>query len=944
VARTSAPINKEQQIDAPWHQLGRDEVAEKLGSSRERGLTEQEAKARLEKYGPNRLEEAPPKSFVLMLWEQLNNFVVYLLFAAAVISMVLGEWIEAGAVLAIVVLNAGFGIVQERRAEQALAALRKLASPDAQVLRDGRRLTVPSYEVVPGDVVFVEAGNYIPADIRLLESVNLRIEEAALTGESVPVEKSSARLDKADAGLGDRVNSAFMGTLVSYGRGRGIVIGTGMRTQVGLIAKMLQSVQQEPTPLQHRLEELGRWLGWAALVICGLVFAVGLLRGQDALEMFEVAVTLAIAAVPEGLPAVVTISLALGMREMIQRNALIRRLSSVETLGSATVIGSDKTGTLTQNAMTVTSVWVDGRRVEVSGTGYNPYGDFSLDGKPADLNKHDGVLSALWLAALNNDAILEPSGESDNKKTFRIVGDPTEAAMLVVAAKADEGYAQLKDNYPRVQEIPFDSDRKRMTTIHQVVEPHAADLSPFKDHDEKQNWHVIAVKGAPDVVLELCKQYQTIDDQTVALNNDTRERILKANDAMAQDALRVIAVAYRIEKDVPGQLTPEHVEKDLVFVGLVGMIDPPRAEVKDALAKARSAGIRTVMITGDYPQTARAIALQIGLVTEDKSKVISGAELNEMSEEQLQEEVKVTSVFARVSPEHKVRLVKALRANGNVVAMTGDGVNDAPALKQADIGVAMGITGTDVAKETADMVLTDDNYSSIVSAVEQGRVIYSNIRKFVFFLLSCNTAEIAIIFTAIMMGLPSPLAPIQLLWLNLLTDGAPALALGTEKGDPDVMKQKPRGKNEPIIDGEMRIGIVVQTIVKTVATLSAYLIGLQMFPSTSDHNLVAATMAFVTLGLCELARAYTARSEHYSMFHGGVFSNKNMNIAVLVSATLLLGVVYIPGLQGIFETATLGMEHWQFILPLALLPAVAAEITKWFLLRSLERGREAANA
>jgi Ca2+-transporting ATPase len=935
VARTSLPTTRQQQIDEPWHQLGRDDVAQKLGTSRDHGLTTQEAKARLEKYGPNRLEEAPPKTFAAMLWEQLNNFVVFLLFAAAIISMVLGEWIEASAVLAIVVLNAGFGIVQERRAEQALAALRQLASPDAQVMRDGRRLTVPSYEVVPGDIVFVEAGNYIPADIRILESVNLRIEEAALTGESVPVEKSATRLEQADISLGDRVNTAFMGTLVAYGRGRGIVVGTGMRTQVGLIATMLQSVEQEPTPLQLRLEELGRWLGWAALAICTIVFLVGWLRGQDPLEMFEVAVTLAIAAVPEGLPAVVTISLALGMREMIRRNALIRRLSSVETLGSATVIGSDKTGTLTQNAMTVTSVWVDGRRVEVSGTGYVPFGEFSIAGKPAQLNDHDGVLSALWLAALNNDAILEPSGESEMQKTFRVVGDPTEAAMLVVAAKADPGYAELKDNYPRVQEIPFDSDRKRMTTIHQVVEPHAGDLSPFKDHDPKQDWHVIAVKGAPDVVLELCTHYHTIDDQEVALTPDMRKRILEANDQMAQDALRVIAVAFRIEKDVPGQLTPEHVEKDLVFVGLIGMIDPPRPEVKEALVKARGAGIRTVMITGDYPQTARAIALQIGLVTEANSNVIAGTELNEMTDEQLQEEVRNTSVFARVSPEHKVRLVKALRANGNVVAMTGDGVNDAPALKQADIGIAMGITGTDVAKETADMVLTDDNYSSIVSAVEQGRVIYSNIRKFVFFLLSCNTAEIMIVFTAILMNLPSPLAPIQLLWLNLLTDGAPALALGTEKGDPDVMKQQPRRKDEPIIDAEMRIGIIVQTIIKTISVLSAYLIGLNLFPSTDSHNLTAATMAFVTLGLCELARAYTARSEHYSVFIGGIFSNKNMNWAVLISATLLLLVVYLPPLRGIFETAPMAWAHWQYILPLAILPAIAAEITKYFILRSL---------
>lgn len=938
MAPTSLPVNRQAQIEEPWHKLGRTEVAERLGTSREQGLSSAEAQARLEKYGPNRLEEAPPKKFITLLWEQLNNFVVYLLFAAVIISAVLGEWVEAGAVMAIVVLNAGFGIVQERRAEQALAALRQLASPEAHVLRDGRRVDVPSYEVVPGDVVFLEAGNYIPADVRLIEAVNLRVEEAALTGESVPVEKSAGRLEKADVGLGDRVNTTFMGTLVSYGRGSGIVVNTGMRTQVGLIAEMLQSVHHEPTPLQRRLEELGRWLGWAALAICALVFAVGILRGQEALHMFEVAVTLAIAAVPEGLPAVVTISLALGMREMIKRNALIRRLSSVETLGSATVIGSDKTGTLTQNAMTVTSVWVDGRRVEISGTGYQPQGEFTLDGKSFDLGKHHGVFSALWLGALNNDAILESSAESGT----RVVGDPTEAAMLVAAAKADAAYGELTRRYPRVQEIPFDSDRKRMTTIHQVADPLTADLSPFHESHEHKGWHVVAVKGAPDVVLELCKQYQTIDDAVAPLNDNMRTRILEANDQMAQDALRVIAVAYRISKDVPDKLTPEHVEQDLVFVGLLGMIDPPRPEVKDALAKARSAGIRTVMITGDYPQTARAIALQIGLVDEANSKVIPGAELNEMTDEQLREEIKRTSVFARVSPEHKVRIVQALRANGNVVAMTGDGINDAPALKQADIGVAMGITGTDVAKETADMVLTDDNYSSIVSAVEQGRVIYSNIRKFVFFLLSCNTAEIMIIFTAIMMGLPSPLAPIQLLWLNLLTDGAPALALGTEKGDPDIMKLPPRRKDEPIIDGEMRIGIGIQTVVKTAATLTAYVLGLQLFPTSGAENLTASTMAFMTLGLSELVRAYTARSEHYSMFHGGLFSNKNMNVAVMISTVLLLVVVFFPPFQGVFDTTSLTWLQWEIVLPLSVLPAVAAEITKWFIRRGLERKSAAA--
>lgn len=940
MAPTSVPVNRQQQIEEPWHQLGHTQVAERLGTSREQGLSSAEAKARLEKYGPNRLEEAPPKKFITLLWEQLNNFVVYLLFAAVIISAILGEWVEAAAVMAIVVLNAGFGIVQERRAEQALAALRQLASPEAHVLRDGRRIDVPSYEVVPGDVVFLEAGNYIPADVRLVEAINLRVEEAALTGESVPVEKTTGRLEKTDVGLGDRINTTFMGTLVSYGRGSGIVVNTGMRTQVGLIAEMLQSVQHEQTPLQRRLEELGRWLGWAALIICGVVFVVGLLRGQEALHMFEVAVTLAIAAVPEGLPAVVTISLALGMREMIKRNALIRRLSSVETLGSATVIGSDKTGTLTQNAMTVTSVWVDGRRVEVSGTGYQPEGKFTLDGTSFDLSKNHGVFSALWLGALNNDAILE-SGEGGT----RVVGDPTEAAMLVAAAKADAAYGELTSRYPRVQEIPFDSDRKRMTTIHQVADPLSADLSPFHEGHEHKGWHVVAVKGAPDVVLELCKQYQTIDDAVAPLNDNMRTRILEANDQMAQDALRVIAVAYRISKDVPETLTAEHVEQDLVFVGLLGMIDPPRPEVKDALAKARSAGIRTVMITGDYPQTARAIAMQIGLVGESNNQVIAGAELNDMSDEQLQEAIKTTSVFARVSPEHKVRIVRALRANGNIVAMTGDGVNDAPALKQADIGVAMGITGTDVAKETADMVLTDDNYSSIVSAVEQGRVIYSNIRKFVFFLLSCNTAEIMIIFMAIMMGLPSPLAPIQLLWLNLLTDGAPALALGTEKGDPDIMKLPPRRKDEPIIDGEMRLGIGVQTVVKTAVTLTAYILGLQMFPvAGGGENLTASTMAFMTLGLCELVRAYTARSEHYSMFYGGLFSNKNMNVAVLISTVLLLVVVFFPPFQGVFDTTSLTWLQWEIVLPLALLPALAAEITKWFIRRGLERKTAAVAA
>lgn len=935
---TQSRINAIEQPKEAWHKLEVEEVSSVLATSRETGLTEQEVNQRLKQFGHNKLDEAPTTTFMEMLWEQFNNFVVWLLLAASIISAVLGEWVEASAIMAIVVLNAGFGIIQERRAEQALAALRQLSSPDAQVLRDGHRKVVSSLNIVPGDIVFLEAGNYIPADVRLLEAVNLRVEEAALTGESLPVEKNAARLETEDIPLGDRTNTGFMGTMANYGRGRAIVVNTGMHTQIGLIAEMLQSVQQEPTPLQRRLDELGRVLGWAALGISGLIFVTGWLRGQDPLEMFLVAISLAIAAVPEGLPAVVTISLALGMRQMIERNALIRRLSSVETLGSATVIGSDKTGTLTQNEMTVTRVWADGEFVEITGSGYAPEGKFLQDGEEIDFSQHQAALTALWVGALNNDAELEPSGESAERETFRVVGDPTEGAMLVAAAKADPGYSQLMQAYPRVQEIPFDSTRKRMTTLHQVIDPHDEDLSPFRDDDPVTEWHAVVVKGAPDVVLDLCQQVQKMDDTQADMTDAMRHQILEANDQMAQDALRVIAVAFRLTKEPPEEMTPENVEKDLIFVGLLGMIDPPRPEVREAVKKARRAGIRTVMITGDYPQTARAIAQQIGLIEAGDEHVLSGKDLNEMSEEALREALQYTNVFARVSPEHKVRIVKALRANGNVVAMTGDGVNDAPALKQADIGVAMGITGTDVAKETADMVLTDDNYASIVSAVEQGRVIYSNIRKFVYYLISCNMAEIAIIFLATVAGYASPLNPIQLLWLNLITDGAPALALGTEKGDPDVMDQQPRPADEPIINRPMRIGIVVQTVTITFVTLFAYWLGLTQFPvAAGETNVTAATMAFVTLSLSELVRAFTARSERYPILRIGIFGNKNMNYAVLISLALQMAVIYVPFLNGIFNTVPLTLFQWEEILPLLLLPSVAAEATKYIQLASQKR-------
>lgn len=957
-------------IDAKWHTMSADDTVAKLGTRLTDGLTAAEAAARLVKYGPNELREKPRPTFLQLVIAQLNNFIVILLIAASLISALLGDWLEAAVIMLIVVLNAILGVFQESRAEEALAALKKMAAPESHVLRDGQRVSVPARELVPGDVVLLEAGNFVPADIRLIEAVNLRVEEAALTGESVPVQKNASLLLSEDATLGDRKNTAFMGTVVNYGRGRGVVVSTGMYTQLGLIADMLQMVEDEGTPLQARLDQLGKMLGVAALAICGVVFALGAWRTgvftkgftpevtEAVVESFMIAVGLAIAAVPEGLAAVVTISLALGMREMVRRNALIRRLASVETLGSATVICSDKTGTLTQNVMTVTRLWVDGKMAEITGTGYDPQGDFIVDGQKADLRKTPGLSTVLWVGTLNNDAVLEPvQGEGPN--AYRMIGDPTEGAMLVAMTKAWPAFTELMQAYPRHKEIPFDSALKRMTTVHKITWIKEEGPSPFKDQS-KLGAHAVTVKGAPDLVLDLCTQYQTLDDEVQPLDEEMRRRILSANDAMTGEALRVMSFAYRIEDEIPDELTREFAEQGLIFAGLMGMIDPPRAEVKPALEKARGAGLRTIMITGDYPNTGAAVARAIGLL-QPGDKVHTGADLNDMEDRGLAEEVKHTAVFARVSPEHKMRIVDALQKNGEVVAMTGDGVNDAPAIKRADIGISMGITGTDVAKETADMVLTDDNYVSIVAAVEQGRIIYANIRKFVFFLLSSNIAEVMIIFLSTLAGLPMPLTVIQLLWLNLLTDGAPALALAMEKGDPDIMEQPPRPKTESIVNKPMRLGMVVQTIAQTGAVLTAFILGLLwhleagasvpagMNPLSYllQHDWrgvdvqTAETMAFVTLSLCELLRAYTVRSERASIFRLGVFSNKYMQFAVAFSIILLMLVVNVPFLQPIFNTHFLAGREWLVVLSLALIPAVAEEITKFYL-RSQDRKLRAA--
>ena len=931
----------------PWHSRPIERVAVDLDTRLDSGLSVAEANARLGRLGPNELREKPPVPFWKLVVAQVSSFVVGLLIAAGAISALLGDWVEAAAIMAIVVLNAALGVVQEGRAEAALAALQKMAAPEADVLRDGHRRKLPARELVPGDVVLLEAGNFVPADLRLVESVNLKIDESSLTGESEAVEKDATVALGEDAALGDRRNAAYMGSMVTYGRGRGVVVGTGMSTEIGLIAGMIQAFDEEPTPLQKKLAGLGKTLGAAVLVICALVIAVTLARDTDLhrlftagigayvrvfqgtlVETFMVAVSLAIAAVPEGLPAIVTISLALGMREMVKRHALIRKLVAVETLGSATTICSDKTGTLTQNEMTAVRLWVTHGEVMIDGRGYQPEGKFHPADRPGDeidvlKDREAGAL--LWAAALVNDAVLEPAGAVADRPTYRMVGDPTEGALIVTAAKAGLWRSDLDERYPRVAEVPFDAERKRMSTIHTLRDVSAKDGNPFTPGDTGR--YAVCVKGAPDLLLE--QSSQLLDREgPLPLTDDDRRRIIDASSHMASQALRVLGVAYRRLDRPPETVTAADVEHDLIFVGLMGMIDPARPEVKPAIAKARRAGIRTVMITGDYKETARAIAAEIGLLRPD-GQVRTGAEIDAMDDAALVDAVEDTDVFARVSPQHKVRIVEAFRVRDHVVAMTGDGVNDAPALKRADIGVAMGITGTDVTKETADMVLTDDNYVSIVSAVEQGRIIYSNIRKFVFYLLSCNVAEVAIIFLAALAGFPAPLTPIQLLWLNLLTDGAPALALGMEKGDPDIMEQPPRPRDEPIINRIMIIRIAVMAVALTGVVLAAFLVGWMQ-----GNRLLAQTLAFATLALAELPIAYTTRSERYPLTAIGVLSNRWMQRASGLSLALILVVMYVPFLNEPFNTVPLGIKEWGIVLPLAILPAIVAEITKYLLRRT----------
>jgi len=890
--------------------LENEEVSSKLSTDLEKGLSSELAKERLKSHGYNELISKEGPTIWQMLLSQFQDFLVLILIGASLVSALIGEVTDSVVIILIVVLNATLGVVQEFKANKALEALKKMAAPEAKVIRDGKIIEIPARELVPGDLVILEAGNYVPADLRLVESVNLKIEEASLTGESVPVEKNAEIVFNNDVPLGDRSNSAFMSTVVTYGRGKGIVVETGMNTEIGLIAEMLESYEEESTPLQKKLAELGKILGIASLAICGIVFILGLIRGVPILEMFMTAVSLAVAAIPEGLPAIVTIVLALGMQRMVKRHSIIKKLHAVETLGSTTVICSDKTGTLTQNEMTAQKVFVNGNVYSISGEGYKTQGEFTLNGKTIDPLADPDLKMLLTIGALCNDAKLEESG-SDGDKTCRIIGDPTEGCLVVGAAKACMCLEELNKSRPRLQEIPFDSDRKRMTTFH-----------PYEDG------YIACIKGAPDVMLNLSNRILK-NGEILDLTEADREQILEINHEMASQALRVLAFAFKLENELPKDPKPEEVEKDMIFVGLVGMIDPARPEAKEAIEICKQAGIRPVMITGDYKDTAEAIARDLGMLDET-SKVLTGTDLDAMSDEELVAVADQVSVYARVSPVHKLRIVEAIKQNNHIVAMTGDGVNDAPALKKADIGVAMGITGTDVAKETADMILTDDNFASIVAAVEEGRVIYANIRKFIFFLLSCNIAEILIIFVAMLVGLPIPLKPIQLLWLNLLTDAFPALALGMEAKEPDIMEKPPRNPNEPIMDHRMKVQIAIQSIFMTMAVLGVFTFAL----NTSSNLQVAQTYAFATLIFSELLRAYTSRSETLSVFKIGVFSNKYMVGGTFISFLLLLLVIYVPALREIFDTVELSIYDWDIIVLFGMIPFIAAEVSKIFLRKS----------
>jgi Ca2+-transporting ATPase len=833
------------------------------------------------------------------LFAQFQDFMVLVLLAATLISAFLGEYVDSATILAIVMINAILGFIQEHRAEKSMDALKTMVAPMAHVIRNGLLQQIAAREMVPGDIMALESGDKIAADARLIDVKNMEVDEATLTGESLPIRKVVDKEYAENSPLGDRKNMVYAGTSIVKGRGKAVVCATGMATEVGRIADMIQDVEHESTPLEQRLESLGRWLVWGCLIICIVVVITGVLKGEPLLLMCMAGISLAVAAIPEGLPAIVTVALALGVQRMIKRNAIIRKLPAVETLGCTTVICSDKTGTLTQNAMTVKKIFVAGKIYEVTGTGYEIKGNFLLNRQEFDPAKDKCLLHCLEIGVLCNNSILKHNNigitglwRRGTSSGWSIEGDPTEGAIVIAAAKANIWRSVVEKNQQRLAEIPFESERCRMSVVY-----------------EKSNGNIIYVKGAPDVILDMCQHYSSNNGEIV-LSSAAKVEILAENEKMTDQALRVLAVAYRQITKVEANHVSEDLEKNLVFVGLIGMIDPPRQEVKPAIELCRQAGIKTIMITGDHRNTAVAIAKELQMFKEDKNQALTGNELDALDDKELSKIINRVTVYARVSPAHKLRIVRTLKGQGHIVAMTGDGVNDAPAIKEADIGIAMGIAGTDVTKEAASMVLADDNFATIVAAVEEGRGIYDNIRKFIRYLLSCNLGEVLTMFIATVAGLPLPLLPVQILWVNLVTDGLPAMALGVDPNNHDIMIRPPRNPKESVFSRGLSRKIIARGLQIGISTVFVFALVYFLKNDLAE----ARTMAFCTLVFSQMFHVFDCRSEVYSVFEIGIFKNQYLILATVCSLFMQLLVVYHPFMQEIFATVPLGVVDWAVIL------------------------------
>lgn len=880
------------------------------------GLSEKEAKKKLEKYGPNTLSEKKKISALKILLEQFGDFMVLILIACTLISAFMGEITEAITIIAIVIINSVLGFIQEYRTEKTMEALKGLAAPIARVIRDGRLVDIPAETIVPGDLIVLEAGDRVPADALLVEANGLLVDESLLTGESVPVEKSINTGSKKAENIGDKLNHVFMGTIVTSGRGKAFVSDTGMSTEMGKIADMIQDIEDEETPLQRRLDHLGKFIVYGCLIVCAIVSITGVIRGEKVFTMLLSGISLAVAAVPEGLPAIVTIALALGVQKMLKRNALVRKLPAVETLGCASVICSDKTGTLTENKMTVRKIYSGGSMVEINGGSLSSEGEFSIAGKKIEPYTVESLKLTMEIGSLCNNAVMEKSIKENsnafdkmksvfsNKEKWELSGDPTEAALLVVGAKAGLTQQKLNNTFLRIDELPFDSDRKCMTVI----------------CDTKKGEIFAFTKGAPDIIIEKCTNIYS-SSGIRQLTQEDKRLVLRKNDELAKEALRVLGVAYK--KLNSRYYDKAHLEEELIFVGLIGMIDPPRKEAVNAVRKCKLAGIKPIMITGDHKVTAGAIARELNIASED-NKVITGAELETMNDRKLQSIVNDVLVYARVSPKHKLRIVKALKKEGHIVAMTGDGVNDAPAIKEADIGVAMGITGTDVTKEASSMILLDDNFATIVAAIEEGRVIYNNIRKFIRYMLACNIGEVLTMFLGTLLGLPLPLLPIQILWVNLVTDGLPAIALSLDPAEKDIMMRPPRGAKENIFSNGLLNLILFRGMLVGLCTLSVFISVLHF----SGDVAVARTGAFVTLVLTQLIHVFECKSERKNIFEIPVFNNIPLVLAVLCSLIMIIGVVYIPTFQGIFKTVPLSYHDWVLVAGFSALGPVVSSFFK----------------